>query len=222
MTGGGDDTPAVVDGEIIEARGVYVAPARPTGRVMTTYQWQTGQPRISQPFPGLAAEHLAVGKLCALCELPLRIGQRTRLFVTGAFDESDTAAMREGRRFTAAAEVIHDHCDELAVALMLTEDSPREEARTAESPPPDEPRPPDGTDQDDFAAMLRYAGLGAHTAAIAAAGDPRATAADITNAAVRAAFELALANGLITLVPRDQWPPYISLNPPYSRWKPGG
>ena len=43
------------------------------------------------------------------------------------------------------------------------------------------------------------------------------THAEETRAVVRAAFELALGNGLIRIAPRDEWPTYISLDPPYEQ-----
>lgn len=43
------------------------------------------------------------------------------------------------------------------------------------------------------------------------------THADVTRAAVKAAFELAAGNGLIRLVPQKDWPEWIRLDPPYDR-----
>jgi hypothetical protein len=60
--------------------------------------------------------------------------------------------------------------------------------------------------------LLRNMMIPAQTAAINAAGG---TGAEMTRAAVRAAVECALGNGLITVVPPEQWPAYVSLDPPY-------
>lgn len=45
-------------------------------------------------------------------------------------------------------------------------------------------------------------------------GDHR-TSADLVRDAVRAAFECAIGNGLVQIVPPTQWPQYIAMTPPY-------
>lgn len=64
-----------------------------------------------------------------------------------------------------------------------------------------------------LAEVLRSAMFAADDAVMA--GGFR-TRADQTRAAVTAAFRLALGNGLIRIVPRDEWPEYIALDPPYA------
>lgn len=46
-------------------------------------------------------------------------------------------------------------------------------------------------------------------------GAHHATGAAAMRAGLRAAFECALANGLIRIVPEGEWPNYIALDPPY-------
>ena len=48
-------------------------------------------------------------------------------------------------------------------------------------------------------------------------GETFRTRADEIRAAVTAAFELAAGNGLIRLTPRDEWPEYIAMTPPYEQ-----
>lgn len=41
------------------------------------------------------------------------------------------------------------------------------------------------------------------------------TRAEETRAAVMEAFRCAMGNGVIRVTPRDEWPEYIALSPPY-------
>jgi hypothetical protein len=52
----------------------------------------------------------------------------------------------------------------------------------------------------------------AHRAAMSGTHD---TAADVIRAAVRAAFECAIANGLIEVKPAEEWPELVVMDPPY-------
>jgi hypothetical protein len=58
--------------------------------------------------------------------------------------------------------------------------------------------------------LLHKAMHAADTAAIAAAG----TAHDKVKAAVRASLRMLLANGLVTAVPREEWPEYVRIDAP--------
>lgn len=64
--------------------------------------------------------------------------------------------------------------------------------------------------------LLRAAVMAADSVAIDARQRPGVTNADITRAVVREAFACALGNGLIQVVPQDQWPQWIAVDPPYS------
>lgn len=74
-----------------------------------------------------------------------------------------------------------------------------------------------GVDGDLFEALLHNLMFAADRAAIDATGRG-ATGAERTKAAVREALECALGNGLLTVTPREEWPEYIAMSPPY---KPG-
>lgn len=41
------------------------------------------------------------------------------------------------------------------------------------------------------------------------------TAAEMTRRQLRAALELLIGNGLIRVVPTDEWPEYVVMDPPY-------
>ena len=63
--------------------------------------------------------------------------------------------------------------------------------------------------QDQLEQVLRSAMFAADKAVI---GKEFRTPAERTRAAVTAAFTLALANKLITIVPAEEWPEYIQLD----------
>ena len=63
--------------------------------------------------------------------------------------------------------------------------------------------------------LLRAVQLAADTAAIDGRRADKTYAA-ITGDAVRAALECAIGNGLIDVVPRERWPQWIAVNPPYN------
>lgn len=65
-------------------------------------------------------------------------------------------------------------------------------------------------------ALLRSVGLAADLAAIKAMNEDR-THAEIARAAVREALLCAEGNGLITVVPREEWPPWVTSTPPYQQ-----
>lgn len=67
-------------------------------------------------------------------------------------------------------------------------------------------------DDELLSKVVSYAVFAADKVAI---GGGFATPADATQAAVTEAFKLALGNGLIRLVPQDEWPEYVALDPPY-------
>lgn len=62
--------------------------------------------------------------------------------------------------------------------------------------------------------LLRNVGMAANWAAIQGASAGW-TSAECTNAAVRAAFECAIGNGLVELVAEEHWPRLVSVQPPY-------
>lgn len=68
------------------------------------------------------------------------------------------------------------------------------------------------TDLDRLLELVVYA---AHNAALDARQDG-ATGAEVTRLAVRAAFECALGNELIAVVPRGSWRDWITTTPPYT------
>lgn len=45
------------------------------------------------------------------------------------------------------------------------------------------------------------------------------TGAECTRRAVEEAFRCAIDNGLATLVPRDDWPTFVTVTSPYVTWK---
>ena len=65
--------------------------------------------------------------------------------------------------------------------------------------------------------LLHMCMFAADRAAIEASRDPQTTPHMMTTAAVRAALELAVGNRLITITPLDDWPTYVSLDPPFTR-----
>jgi hypothetical protein len=74
-----------------------------------------------------------------------------------------------------------------------------------------------GVDGDLFEALLHNLMFAADAAAIEASRRG-ATGAERAKAAVKEALECALGNGLLTVTPREEWPEYIAMSPPY---KPG-
>jgi hypothetical protein len=71
-------------------------------------------------------------------------------------------------------------------------------------------------EQDDvFDALLHHVMFAADTASIDAKRHGGHTPHVITTLAVREALKCALGNGLITVTPRDQWPEWIAVDPPY-------
>jgi len=72
-------------------------------------------------------------------------------------------------------------------------------------------------DRDLFEALLHNLMFAADAAAIETS-QRGATGAERTKAAVKEALECALGNGLMTVTPREEWPDYIAMSPPY---KPG-
>ncbi len=72
-------------------------------------------------------------------------------------------------------------------------------------------------DRDLFDALLHNLMFAADRAAIEMS-QRGATGAERTKAAVKEALECAIGNGLLTVKPREEWPEYIAMSPPY---KPG-
>lgn len=70
------------------------------------------------------------------------------------------------------------------------------------------------SDTDDPDDLTQHVGVAAHLTAIEQL-NAGATHATVIDAAVRTAFACAIGNGLIQLVPRDQWPLGIAVHPPY-------
>ncbi len=65
---------------------------------------------------------------------------------------------------------------------------------------------------EDLKALVEFASEAADRVALSCT---MMTAASRTRAQVQAALEMAIGNGLITITPRDQWPEWIVLDPPY-------
>lgn len=75
-----------------------------------------------------------------------------------------------------------------------------------------------GVAPEDLDALLRLASSGANNAVLDAMRAGREmTGAEMTRVGVRGAFELAIANGLITVVPRERWPDRVVISPPFTR-----
>jgi hypothetical protein len=60
--------------------------------------------------------------------------------------------------------------------------------------------------------VLKHVALAADMAWLDSAG---MVPADRTRAAIRAALECGLANGLIKIMPAEGWPEFVALTPPY-------
>jgi len=71
----------------------------------------------------------------------------------------------------------------------------------------------------DSALLAKLADHGASAAHIPVMNAGTATGAQKTYVAVRAALRMLLANGLITAVPADEWPPYLMMDPPPPGWE---
>lgn len=67
-------------------------------------------------------------------------------------------------------------------------------------------------DKETFNQLVQNAAMSADQVAIGFSG----TDAEKTRAIVRRALECLIGNGLIEVRPADQWPDFISLDPPYS------
>jgi hypothetical protein len=63
--------------------------------------------------------------------------------------------------------------------------------------------------------LTRHGKAAADTVVI---GMPGASGSEKTRAGVRAALRLLLANGLVTAVPAEQWPEYVTIDPPGAAW----
>jgi hypothetical protein len=68
----------------------------------------------------------------------------------------------------------------------------------------------DDPDPEMLDTLLRHAMGAADTAALETTGTPH----DKTKAAVRASLRVLLANGLVTAVPREEWPEYVRIDAP--------
>ena len=88
----------------------------------------------------------------------------------------------------------------------------------SESTPPtriEDTREPQGDAESAFEALLHHVMFAADTASIDAKMRGGHTPHQITTMAVREALRCGLGNGLIAVTPREQWPEWIAVDPPY-------
>lgn len=81
---------------------------------------------------------------------------------------------------------------------------------------------PDEIDEKTFEDLLHHVMFAADDASINAKRRGGQTPHEITTMSVREALKCALGNGLISVVPRGEWPEWIALEPPYKPGAPWG